>query len=159
VKYPLKWRHEFVRDMTCWFKGHHWTCTPRRHTEYFGKHSDEVPYLYRRGTGLGNYMFEDVAWWSSKCRRCRIKTREWPWDSAHVTAIRAFKYSMREIKWSAKYVLEETEASLIKKLLFIPPVAIISALNTFFVQFDRLPSSVWVGLSNCHDWLWERLTG
>lgn len=79
MKYPLNSWHMAGRETLCYFFGHKWKHSPRRETQYYGMGRDEVPYSFQKSTG--NYMWEDIAWWSYRCTRCREKHRTdsgWP---------------------------------------------------------------------------------
>lgn len=143
MKYPLNRWHRAERQLMCFFFGHKWKCSPFRETQYWGMEKKDVPYAYRKSTG--NYMFENIAWWSSKCVRCRRINRhsDWklgPWYrtlyygiingfSAMITTVEVDLFRM--YNGASKY-----EAPPIWKRLVATPILMLAhGFEQFYVSF------------------------
>jgi hypothetical protein len=75
MKHPLserRWLNLWL-ETVCFTLGHRWVHSPSRKTEWWGGDYDAAPYVLRKRSG--NVLFEDVAWWTDKCTRCRYKVR------------------------------------------------------------------------------------
>src|SRR5690348_11350031 len=129
---PLKWHHEMARELTCCIVGHKWKVTPRRKTQYYDMDKHEVPYAYRKSTG--NYMWENVAWWSAKCTRCRLKTREWPYQPFHFDLFLALRIGIKSIFSALGSVFIWEDARLWRKFVFGIPTAVAFGLCQGYAQ-------------------------
>ena len=159
MKYPLKWYHEMGRELKCWFFGHSWTSSSRRQTQYYGMDKEDVPYRYRVGEGRGNYMWESISWWKFKCTCCRVKTREWSYESFPVTLMKALRFGVVNGFQFVRYVFEDVEYSWWRKVVFGVPYGVAHGLLNVVIYFDRVPSFPITILSNVEDWFYTRLAG
>lgn len=133
----------------CFFFGHKWKQSPRKETQYYDKDFEEVPYSYRKSTG--NYMFENVAWWSQKCTRCRQKDREdsnnWghqPWYKNQYWAIKdaihhswfMFTFTL----WPEHHeYYPEKKKPLWKRIPAAIAIWFIAGFSQYWIHFDEIP--------------------
>ena len=140
MKYPLKWYQQAARELVCYFGGHKWVHSPSRHTEYFGKSREEVPYSYRVGVGRGNYMWEEVASWSYKCRRCRM--RVYGFHNEHLVWYKKLYWALQDGTKSAifygKLVLFDAEcfpAAWWKRVVLLFPIIVSTFISQTLVHY------------------------
>lgn len=134
--------HYWLREWGCFFLGHDWKHSPRRPSKYYDMEEEEIPYVER--VGKGNYLWETVAWWSSKCIRCRLKTKEWAWHPWYKNIRQGLKGGFWEVKWYSRYLFsgEDYKANWKVCVIFIPLI-LCSLWKQIFVHFDRLPVSLY----------------
>lgn len=72
MRHPLNWYQSALRETACFLAGHDWRSSWRRVR-------DEEPPGWTRGK-CGNPYFEYVASWHGKCRRCRARTCDDPYQ-------------------------------------------------------------------------------
>lgn len=154
MREPLGYWHRFWRELVCWLFGHRVTLSRQRHTPYYGWEEKDVPYTYRRG--LGNYMWEDVAWWRAKCHRCRVRWRmndegrivwhqRWWW---------ALYGAISTARFHAKQLNDGNPAAFGWRFLVIP----VAAAEQFALHFyERIPATWWTPLSDVQYWLYCRM--
>jgi hypothetical protein len=151
MNHTLKWRHLFIRELGCFLFGHNWKHSPRRRTKYFGMDVHEVPYLDR--VGKGNYMWEDIAWWGSKCIRCRERTNEWPWYPWYKSTWWAFIDSFQYAAFLGGLLLfDKFYKRNWKIFIALIPIMVTGGLSQFWMHFDgRLPSTWWTGFAELRE--------
>lgn len=69
---------EFWRELTCLLVGHRWTFPERRYTELTREEYDAAHAMTSHMHFPPNPYWHDITSWSCKCKRCRIKSNEWP---------------------------------------------------------------------------------
>jgi hypothetical protein len=153
MKYPLNNWHMAGRETICFFFGHKWKTSKSVHTKWWDlfdqEKEQEIPYGVRKS--VGNYLFEDLAWWSNKCTRCRKKERRdacvWPHQPWYKCQYWAIRDAWQNSKFMFTFTLwpeiheytPEKKASLWKRI----PVAIVlwflGGFSQYWVHFSQMP--------------------
>lgn len=108
MKYPLKWYHELGRQFVCWCIGHKWKSSSRHRENYKEIEAMEymdIPYALRQEQPYYTYS----GGWHFRCTRCRLHTRDWPYNPVSLELWRAIKNSWFDIKWAWTWYRTETK--------------------------------------------------
>lgn len=112
MKHPLHERYwlNLWLETVCWALGHQWKHSPTRQTEWYDvdDYDKKAPYVLRKRSG--NILFEDVAWWSAKCTRCRFKVRPDHGDPHEVWHRRVWvglRAGLQSAAWHVGFVRED----------------------------------------------------
>lgn len=142
MKYPLKWYHRAGREFLCYWTGHK-IKTARRRVKNFEELSemgyDQIPYALRK---MPNCMWENIAWWGSKCIRCRQKNYEHLGfnESFTVRFIRAaratLKHSWFMITYPFKYKQEDEGQLTFLDVLLHFLAGIVGTPGHFYINFS-----------------------
>jgi hypothetical protein len=161
MKYPLKWRHWFLRQTACYFAGHKWKWSPTRKTQYYEMAQEDVPYDYRVGEGRGNYMWEHIAKWDRKCKRCRKEQRDmWPSDVWYKNIWHGMRGWWLMVKWTLKDFFDPKERTWVTiprwyQYVLLPLDLFCELIEQIGMQFDG-PSSWWTWAADIQYWCYEQ---
>jgi hypothetical protein len=159
MKYPYSRWYWFWCQTVCFFLGHKWKIAPRRPSQYYEMEEQDVPYDYRKRSG--NYMFENITWWTGKCVRCRHKERDNdPWHVWHQTFYWAIKDAFRSTKWMTEYVFTDEygkKALLWRRVAFLLLALPAKMWLQFAIHFERVPSTWWEWAADVEYWCFVQM--
>ena len=153
--YSRRWLNIW-RETVCWAIGHQWVHSPRRTTEWYGTEDYETraPYVLRKRSG--NILYEDVAWWSAKCRRCRHKQRPdhgEPHEVWHRILHRAVACGIQSARWHVESMREDRSRYPLWVHALAVPMTAISFAEQFTLHLLRFDGS---GVpASWMSWVWD----
>jgi hypothetical protein len=172
-EYQLKWLHRFVRETQCFFFGHKWVHSRRKRTEWWNGddslHGSDVPYGVRKISG--NHLFEDIAWWTVKCTRCREKVRRmdsgvsWGYQTWYKRLYHSICYGFfgtTGIVWHLQEVWKDRKKHPLWLTLLGIPLSVNSSLAGSVVHWwitspGFIPSSWWSWMHEIQHWWYGKL--
>jgi hypothetical protein len=152
VIHPLKTRHWFLREMTCFLVGHKWKHSPRVPSQYYDVDDiDSISYVERKRSR--NIFYDDVAWWVYKCPRCRAKTvHSWPDNSWWVELAEGLRGGYLTMKSSWRWA-RVMKAPLHWRVLF----SLADGIHQCVLHFEHVHAWVLDLTTGALEWMYEKM--